>query len=429
MSKKRQKSDAPEDQAPAERVYLWNDVKSDADLNARLKSVYGYDAETAKSLGSPEKASYMPWKIRELAADFLCPHKDRSKDPIQNLSSEDDDMDVNSMVSALASIAKEMKRLHGKSREHAAVISQWIKECKPNIKEAYADIVQRLSRERQLAVPVLGAQKLEEESSSSSSSSSGPEEKDVSSAQKQDDGEEEEEKKKTDDPDRDPLPLSADAKKLPPPPSSHPEAIEPPAPSLEFARKATRDSASEPPAMSLDAIIAREEIAASSGKKRPAASAEGDEEPPARPFYEVLLSEEAVPGATVRKASESISASAVKARSLSRPSGISSLQSLYTNTEPISRSRLHREERATAMDDEGGEYVGSMSSFEMEALAGAYDEDEGGSGGHERESVLQHRPIPPPRHERRASLAPQQDDGFEALMNSLGRGVSVAGDA
>lgn len=498
---KRAVSNAKSTQAPPQktpeaeepRLYKWEQVKADTELCSRLQDVYGYDFKTAKSMDPPLKGSHMPWKVRDMLGDFLCPHRDPSLDLFKPFSSDDTQevsVPATELDRVMKLLAEYLKDHYGKSASHVKVIREWLGECKAKYAEVYQDALHRLAIERRYALGVIVGeeakkansedkeeekeeeeQEEEKKTSKSKNKKKAPKDEEESSSERED-GEAEKEKKqehpeqqrvsvqdevppaKQESVVQDPAPSSQAQEepeeagmKLPPPARVHP-SIEPPKPVVSVYKAPPTlptepiSNELEPAAAPLDVFMEdlEQEKQQVPQKKKTTETPVQDEEPPAPALDSMFGEEPEFPQRVFRIVKRPVdepvmvSPGSVTGSSMIKPSGVLSVQSLYTVTKPVvdrDQSPVKNRRRMHTGGDEGdglyeGLEMGSAWMSELNDLASAYDNEPAyrtnGTQGQQQQPPRQSTP-PQIKRQRLAPLT-VEDDSFEKLMN-MGQEVPV----
>lgn len=296
-----------EEEPKSTKIYTWDAVKNNADLRQRLESVYGLDQVAAKDLG--QAPSSMPWSIRDLLGDYLCPNRNPENDLFKPVSTDEQEPDHSSVQKLIKDLATQIRNTYGKSGKHSSLVAAWVKSIAGDLTKAYMDIARRFAQERSIATGVLLTEKLE----SKKRKVTGKEEHDESSSSSSSESEDEKkpsEKEKASSPKAPPQSPGHDQEKVEdesennhtviPAPAPLPPVVQAPLPTINVYRPAPDRKAKKEddedllPAAPPPELFIQDEIESVSLK--PNSKLPGDEEMPAAPppnlFFEEDISVE-----------------------------------------------------------------------------------------------------------------------------------------
>jgi hypothetical protein len=136
--------------AKAPLVYTWAQVVADKHLVQQLRDIYGGPDRSSKAAAS-QPMTPMPWVVRALLGDHLCPHLDSADDPFPfpNTAEQDDALTPTEILTNHLNPLAEFLQPHSRGR-NGPLVAQWVEHVGADPKGSYYEISRVYSAEKEL---------------------------------------------------------------------------------------------------------------------------------------------------------------------------------------------------------------------------------------------------------------------------------------
>lgn len=144
------------DENGSKKLYTWDVIENNGSLLERVSKIYGVDDINEEEGGNKSSSSYsavrsfMPFEIRQLLGDFMCAYENPEQDLFQKLATDQPDVSKKAALDEFKKMAKHLASVVSKGNPKKQIVAEWYKRVVKTPFDAYVDVAQRFSNEKDL---------------------------------------------------------------------------------------------------------------------------------------------------------------------------------------------------------------------------------------------------------------------------------------